>query len=114
MSIQYNKQLSGQLSTVTIPSGAEIYIDGVIQLDKTTPVIIDLPSGVRTYRLLYPGYVNADGMIPIEDGNIYNLFITMHESFNTRDAIVYGFIASALAGAVLYVATKGKGRQIYA
>ena len=113
MPIQYNQQLSGQLSIVTIPSGAEIYIDGVIQPGKTTPAIIDLPSGMYTYRLSYPGYINADGMIDIEDGNTRNLFITMHESLNTRDAIIYGFIASIYAGTALYILTRGKSQQVY-
>ena len=106
MSIQYSQQLSGQLSIVTIPSGAEISIDGAIQEGKTTPTIIDLSSGMHTYRLSHPGYINEDGMATIENGNIYNLFIMMHESFSVRDAIVYGFAASLLAGMALYIATR--------
>lgn len=113
MPIQYNQQLSGQLSIVTIPSGAEIHIDGIIQQDKTTPAIIELPSGMHIYRLSHPGYINEDGMTIIEDGNTQNLFITMHESFNTRDVVVYGFVASTLAGIVLYSITRRKTGHIY-
>ena len=36
------QQPIGLLSIVTVPGGAEIYIDGMKQPDKT-PIIIDLP-----------------------------------------------------------------------
>ena len=112
MPIQYYKstpdgEITGQLSIVSIPSGANIFIDGIKQSD-TTPFITTLPIGQHVYRLICPGYVDDDGMVFIQDGQTYDLFITMHKDFDVRDEIIYGFIASLTAGIVLYLLVRDK------
>ena len=106
MSAQHSQQFlqdpTGQLSVVSIPSGADIFIDGIKQLDKT-PLITTLSIGQHVYRLIYPGYIDEDGMIFIQEGQTYDLFVTMHKDFDAREEIIYGFIGSLAAGVALYL-----------
>ncbi len=110
MSTQYSQQFlqehlqdpTGQLSIVSIPSGADIFIDGIKQTDAT-PFITTLSTGQHVYRLIYPGYIDEDGMILIQEGQTYDLFVTMHKDFDAREEIIYGFIGSLAAGFALYL-----------
>ena len=102
----YNlQQLTGSLSIVTVPSGADVYIDGTKQTDKT-PFIKDLPIGQHIYRLTYPGYIDEEGMVFIQEGQPYDLFVAMHESLVIKDVLIYGFLASFAAGITLYLLTR--------
>jgi hypothetical protein len=107
MTIQYYQYLqpTGSLSIVTIPGGADIYIDGIKQSDKT-PAIIDIPIGQHIYRLTYFGYIDEEGMVPIQEGQTYDLFVTMQESVVIKDVLLYGFLASFAAGITLYLLTR--------
>lgn len=118
MSTQYNEQFSqqslqqptGQLSIVSIPSGANIFIDGIKQTE-TTPFITTIPIGQHVYRLIYPGYIDEDGMVLIQENQTYDLFVTLHKSFDTRDEIIYGFIGSLAAGVALYLLIKDRTKS---
>lgn len=110
MTIQYYQpyhlqEQTGSLSIVTVPGGADIYIDGVKQPDKT-PAIIDLPVDQHIYRLTYPGYIDEEGIVYIQEGQTYDLFISMHKSLVIRDVLIYGFMASLMAGITLYLLTR--------
>jgi len=111
MSMQYLQQFlqqpTGQLSIVSIPSGADIFIDGIKQ-SGVTPSITTLSIGQHIYRLICPGYIDEEGMVFIQEEQTYDLFVTMHKSFDIRDEIIYGFIASLAAGVVLYLLIKDK------
>lgn len=104
---QHLQQPTGILSIVTIPSGADIFIDGTKQTDKT-PSIINLPIGQHIYGLTYPGYIGEDGMVLIQENQTYDLLVTMHESLAIRDVLVYGFLASLAAGITLYLLIRRK------
>lgn len=73
--------------------------------DKT-PTVIDLPTGQHIYRLTYPGYIDEEGIVFIQEEQIYDLFISMHESLVVRDVLIYGFLASLAAGITLYLLTR--------
>ncbi len=64
---QYLQQQTGQLSIISIPSGADIFIDGIKQLD-TTPFITTLPIGQYIYRLVCSGYIDEDVTVDIQNG----------------------------------------------
>ncbi len=103
--LQQLLQSTGSLSIVSVPGGTKIFIDGEEQID-TTPTIIDLPVGQHTYRLSYPGYIDVEGIVFIEEGQVYDLFLTMQKSLIIRDILMYGFIASIAAGITLYTLTR--------
>ena len=107
MSTQFLQEPIGQLSIVSIPSGADIFIDGIKQSDPT-PFITTLPVGQHIYRLIYPGYIDEDGMVLIQEGQTYDLFVTMHKDFDARDEIIYGFVGSLAAGVALYLLIRKK------
>jgi hypothetical protein len=102
-----NGEITGQLSIVSIPSGADIFIDGIKQSDPT-PSIMTFSTGQHIYRLICPGYIDEDGMVFIQEGQTYDLFVTMHKSFDIKDELIYGFIGSLAAGIALYLLVRRK------
>ncbi len=51
----------GNISFVSTPAGAEIYIDGADQNIKTPATISDIPLGTHTYTLKQTGYNDVTG-----------------------------------------------------
>lgn len=99
------QQLTGSLSVVSVPGGANIFIDGEKQTD-TTPTIIDILAGHHTYRPSYPGYIDVEGIVNIIEGQTHDLFSTMQKSSIIGDILIYGFVASFTAGITLYLLTR--------
>lgn len=71
----------GSVNIESVPPGAKIYIDEILQLDST-PIIIDnipsSPTGVaHRYKLTYPGYIDTEGYIFIRTGDTDRLSVIM-------------------------------------
>lgn len=71
----------GSVSIESVPPGAKIFIGGVDQIGRFTPIVIDLPSSptgiAYRYKLTYPGYVDAEGEFFIITGETYRLSVIM-------------------------------------
>ncbi len=70
----------GSAYIVSVPSRAKIYIDNVEQVGITTPATINnIPSTPyeHTYKLVKPGYMDAEGLLFITTGQTYNTTVTM-------------------------------------
>ena len=104
--------MTGSINIISIPSNVTIFIDGIERTGTTPSTIEDLIPGYHTYKLSYPGYIDEEGMILIIESEINYLYIIMKQSFSIRDALVYGFIASFMAGLTLYALSKGKSKQM--
>ena len=60
----------GNISFVSIPEGAEIFIDGVDQLIRTPETITDVPAGSHTYTLKLSGYYDYTGTVEVQENQI--------------------------------------------
>lgn len=107
--IQYLQ--TGLLSILTIPGGADIYLDGIKQLYPSPTTIANVDPGWHSYLLTYPGYINSEGIVNIKGGETYDLYVIMEESFNIRQAFIYGFLASLIAGTTLFLLTRDRRRS---
>lgn len=112
MPLHYNiniqQHVYGSVSIFTIPGGADIYLDGAKQPNPAPTTITNVDPGWHSYLLIYPGYINSEGIVNIKEGDIYELYVVMEESFDIRQAFIYGFLTSLVAGATLYLLTRDK------
>jgi hypothetical protein len=79
INIQPTPTDTGSVQIISIPELAQIFIDGVEQDLKTPAIIENIPSGLHTYKLVYPGYVDIEGIMTIETGETYELFLVMEK-----------------------------------
>lgn len=98
---------SGYLSIVTVPSGANIFIDG-IEHAELTPAIINLSPGRHEYRLVYPGFFQKNGIVNVMQDQTYNLLISVDSNISIGEIVLLGFITSFAAGLLLYTLIKKK------
>ena len=103
--------MTGSINIISIPSNVTIFIDGIQHTETTPSTIENLTPGYHIYKLSYPGYIDEEGMILIRESETNYLYIIMKQSFGIRDALVYGFIASFVAGLTLYILSQGKSKQ---
>jgi len=114
MSLYYDistQQQTGSISVFTIPGGVDIYLDGMKQPNTSPTTIIDVSPGWHSYLLTYPGYINYEGIINLKEGETYELYAVMEESFNIRQAFFYGLLASLMAGTTLFLLTRERRRS---
>ena len=114
MSLYYNinTQLqTGSISVFTIPGGADIYLDGEKKPNPSPTTIASVDPGWHSYLLIYPGYINSEGIINLKEGENYELYVVMEEAFDIQQAFFYGLLASLIAGATLFLLTRDKRRS---
>lgn len=100
--LYYLQQPTGSISIMTSPSGAKIFIDGQERLE-TTPAFIDIPVGTHTYKLTYPGHIDEDGLIFIEEGKTYDIFLIMKQPTISMSTLVASdIIGSAIVALALF------------
>lgn len=101
----------GSAYIVSIPSGAKIYIDNIEQIGVTTPATINnIPSipSEHTYKLVKPGYMDAEGLLFITAGEIYNVTVTMCK-FESN--IIWPLMMGAAIVGILLISRKEKREQ---
>lgn len=90
----------GSAHIVSVPAGAKIFIDYKGDIGLVTPTLIpNIPVGVHTYKLTYPGYIDVDGILFIEYNKIYELSIIMEISpgyFDPTKLIIFTLVAGVL------------------
>lgn len=60
----------GELKFISVPPGAEIFIDGVDQVTRTPCTVMDIPEGSHTYRLVLAGYKDLSDIFTMEPEKI--------------------------------------------
>ena len=81
-SITIQAENVGSAYIVSTPSGATIYIDDEKQSNATTPATINISNDsstpqVHKYKLVLPGYADANGSLLITPGQIYNTTVLL-------------------------------------
>lgn len=90
----------GAIKFISIPEGAEIYIDGADQGVKTPATLINLPAGEHTFTLKLEGYNDTVGTVQISGGMITYVYATLIPLSPTTGAID---VSSTPAGAELFI-----------
>ncbi len=68
---------TGNISFASIPSGADIYLDNILQTAKTPATITIVSSGSHTYLLRLTGYNDAAGTVAVTAGQTVSVSITL-------------------------------------
>ena len=68
---------TGNVSFVTVPPDADIYLDGTLRGVKTPATITNLPSGYHPYKLILSGYKDATGTVRIEAGTTKTVSVSL-------------------------------------
>jgi hypothetical protein len=68
--------IMGNISFASTPSGADIYLDGTLQISKTPATITSVSAGTHSYTLKLAGYNDATGTVTVTAGQTSNVSIT--------------------------------------
>jgi hypothetical protein len=68
---------TGNITFSTTPSGANIYIDNVLQTPVTPATITSVSAGTHTYILRLSGYSDATGTVTVTVGQTANVTVTL-------------------------------------
>ena len=68
---------TGSISFVSTPSGANIYLDNVLQTPKTPATITSVAVGSHFYMLKISGYSDATGTVIVVAGQIATVSVTL-------------------------------------
>ena len=88
---------TGSISFTSVPSGANIYIDNIIQTPKTPATITGVSAGSHSYTLRLTGYNNATGTVTVVAGQTATVSVTL---VSTQGSISF---ASSPSGADIYI-----------
>ena len=102
---------TGNIQFVSVPSNAEIFIDGVDQAVKTPTTITNLSSGDHIYKLVLLGYQDATGTFTIEPGQTTTVSVLMAKTAEGGGAgtlIGIGLIGAGVLGAVILTTRETK------
>jgi hypothetical protein len=70
----------GNISFISVPSGADIYLDGTLQTSKTPATITSVSAGTHSYTLKLAGYNDVTGTITVTAGQTSNVSVTFIHS----------------------------------
>ncbi len=87
------KRPRGSISFNSTPSGADIYIDNVLQSDKTNMTIPNVTTGSHSYTLKLAGYNDATGTVTVTTGQTVTVSVTLTSS-SVWNILSKGFIIS--------------------
>lgn len=75
--LQTISDLIGAVEFLTVPDGADIYIDNVHQGVKTTCIIDNVPTGEHDYTLKLDGYISVSGLFNIQSSEQTNIKVDL-------------------------------------
>jgi len=78
---------TGNISFVSSPSGADIYLDNVLQTPKTPATITNVPAGNHSYLLRLSGYSDATGTVTVTAGQTAVVSVTLTPVVTTGSII---------------------------
>lgn len=70
----------GNIHFVTVPTGADVYLDGNTQGVKTPVTVIDIPSGEHTFTLKLAGYNDLTGPVTVVGGSTVEVYADLTPS----------------------------------
>lgn len=94
----------GILSILSIPSGAEVFVDN-IDTQHVTPAVINIPTGSHTYRLSLGGYQDKNDTFTIAAGQTTTVVATLEAG---GGAGVGGVVVTVIGIGLLYLISKSR------
>ncbi|MDO9353078.1 MAG: PEGA domain-containing protein, partial [Solirubrobacteraceae bacterium] len=70
----------GNIHFVTVPAGADVYLDGNPQGVKTPVTVTDIPAGEHTFTLKLAGYNDLTGPVTVVGGSTVEVYAVMTPS----------------------------------
>ena len=68
---------TGDVQFVSVPSNAEIFIDGITTTQKTPMTVTDIPAGSHKWMLKLVGYNDSNGNVTVPSGGSASVYVTM-------------------------------------
>jgi len=68
---------TGSISFSSTPSGADIYLDTILQTSKTPSTITDISTGTHSYTLKLTGHNDATGTVTVTANQTTNVSVTL-------------------------------------
>jgi len=90
----------GNIQFVSVPSNAEIFIDGADQGVKTPFTVTDLPVGIHTFALKLAGYNDTAGSVTVAGGSTIQVYAELSPSTPTTGSL---YIASVPGEAEIFI-----------
>lgn len=94
-------QLTGSAKITSYPPGAKIFLNNVEQELVTPALITNLPPNTYIYKLTYPRYIEAEGIMIINAGETYPLFVIMERAPGIEISPIWYFIFGAFTFSLL-------------
>lgn len=91
---------AGTLDIITVPQGAEVFIDGEDKGVQTNTIITDMPSGDRSFKLILQGYNDATGITTITSGMTSYIYMSLSPLETTTGSVS---ISSVPTNADIYI-----------
>lgn len=76
----------GNILTITDPSKANIYIDGVLQIQKTSVLLTNIPIGNRTVQFTKAGYAPYTEIVAVKKGVTVRVASILTQIVNITDS----------------------------
>lgn len=92
--------VKGNIQFVSVPSNAEIFIDGADQGVKTPFTVTDLPVGIHTFALKLAGYNDTAGSVTVLGGSVVQVYAELSPSTPTTGSL---YIASVPGEAEIFI-----------
>jgi PEGA domain len=92
--------VKGNIQFVSVPSNAEIFIDGADQGVKTPFTVTDLPVGIHTFALKLAGYNDTAGSVTVAGGSTIQVYAELSPSTPTTGSL---YIASVPGEAEIFI-----------
>ena len=73
----YSAILPGSILIGSVPDGADVYIDNVLQVLKTNNTFIGVADGEHTVKVTNTGYFNASRQVTVVSGDTASVSVTM-------------------------------------
>ena len=70
----------GSIHFVTVPAGADVYLDGSAQGVKTPVTVTDIPAGEHTFTLKLAGYNDLTGPVTVMGGSTVEVYAVLTPS----------------------------------
>ena len=95
--LQQQQQGIGNLSIITDPSDANVYIDGVLQTQKTSSIITNIQVGQHTITITKAGYSSYTQIINTIANQTTNLSAILQQLSTVTDVEIVGCLTSAVS-----------------
>lgn len=90
----------GSIQFVSVPVGAEIFLDGADQGVKTPFTVTDIPTGVHAFTLKLAGYNDTSGSVTVVGGTVIQVYVVLSPATPTTGSL---YTASMPLGAEIFI-----------